>query len=74
MQDIETSARLAAFRAESGLSLDRLAKRAKVTKQFLSLVETGASDINVSKLARVCKALDISLHTFFGPLPKAGAS
>lgn len=66
----DVSRRLATFRTARGLTLAAVATRAGVTKQFLSLVETGASDINTRTLARVCAAMGISLAKFFGPLPR----
>jgi transcriptional regulator with XRE-family HTH domain len=55
-------------RQDNGKSLKQLADESGVTKQMISLVELGESDINVRKLARICKALHCSLADFFEPI------
>jgi transcriptional regulator with XRE-family HTH domain len=50
------------------------ARRSGVSVQTISMVASDESDIAVGKLALVChKALDCSLHQFFGPLPERAA-
>lgn len=61
--------RLRARRLDNGKTLARLAEESGVTKQMISLVELGESDIGVRKLHRICKALHCTLDQFFERAP-----
>src|ERR1700756_1260305 len=50
-----------ALRVSRGLSVTELARRSELSQSFLSQVEIGRTDISVSRLVRLAKALDVSL-------------
>jgi XRE family aerobic/anaerobic benzoate catabolism transcriptional regulator len=52
------AARVRALRTERGLTLQRLARRARLSPRFLVQVEQGAANISVRKLAGLAAALD----------------
>jgi XRE family transcriptional regulator, aerobic/anaerobic benzoate catabolism transcriptional regulator len=52
------AARVRALRAERGLTLQQLARRAHLSPRFLVQVEQGAANISVRKLAGLASALD----------------
>ena len=55
------SKRLRQLRADRGLSLEQLAKRAGLTKGFLSLIERGVKAPSISSLLRLSQAYDLSI-------------
>jgi transcriptional regulator with XRE-family HTH domain len=63
--------RLRELRRARGLSLEGLATLGEVSASFLSLVETGRSDISLGRLMRIVGALDISLAELFAPTAPA---
>lgn len=74
-KNLTTADRLTAWLAHRKLSMREAARRSGVTVQTVSMVAAGESDISIGKLNLICtEALDCSLHTFFGPLPKERAA
>lgn len=65
-------ARLRRFRLLRGLSLDALAASCGVSKQMLSDVERGASEITVGKLRAVADILELSLDELVPPTRAIG--
>jgi transcriptional regulator with XRE-family HTH domain len=53
--------RLRALRTERGLSLSQLEDATKISSSFLSLVESGKSDITISRLVRLADFFDVQL-------------
>ncbi len=67
--------RFAAWRSAKRLTLQEVADTVGVTRQAISFVECGETDLGVGKLETICrKAFKIDLLTFFGPLPKRDAA
>lgn len=59
-----------AWREHRGLNQSAVAKPAGWTRQAITQIESGRSDIRVASLAIICKrAFKTDLATFFGPLP-----
>ena len=54
-----------AFRKEAELSQEKLAERAELSTVFISNVERGKDTISVDALARIAKALGVSLRDLF---------
>lgn len=52
---------LKARRAEVGASQDEISRRSGVARSYLSACETGATNVTVLNLRRICEALNISL-------------
>jgi transcriptional regulator with XRE-family HTH domain len=68
--------RVKKFRLEKGLSLDKLAKMAGLTKGYLSRIENSAKAPPIFTLEKIARAVDIDINKFFSdetnpPLPKA---
>jgi transcriptional regulator with XRE-family HTH domain len=61
MDRIELGNRLRALRAERGLSLSQLEAATHISSSFLSLVESGKSDITISRLLRLSDFFDVDL-------------
>jgi transcriptional regulator with XRE-family HTH domain len=53
--------RLRALRTERGLSLSQLEEETKISSSFLSLVESGKSDITISRLVRLADFFEVQL-------------
>ena len=53
--------RLRALRTERGLSLSQLESATSISSSFLSLVESGKSDITISRLLRLADFYDVEL-------------
>lgn len=62
MDRIELGQRLRALRTERGLSLSRLEAATKISSSFLSLVESGKSDITISRLLRLADFFEVDLE------------
>ncbi len=60
------ASRLIALREAAGLTPYRLAQLSGVSKQTLSAVEAGKSQPAFSTVAKLAKALDVSLSAFDG--------
>ncbi len=58
-----------AIRTMQGLSMGEVARRSDVSVSFLSLVETGQSDISVGRLLRVAQALGVDPGRFISADP-----
>jgi transcriptional regulator with XRE-family HTH domain len=58
---LDLGTRLRALRAERGLSLSQLEAATKISSSFLSLVESGKSDITISRLVRLADFFDVEL-------------
>ena len=61
MNKIDLGTRLRALRTERGLSLSQLETATKISSSFLSLVESGKSDITISRLVRLADFFDVEL-------------
>jgi transcriptional regulator with XRE-family HTH domain len=61
MNRLDLGTRLRALRAERGLSLSQLESATKISSSFLSLVESGKSDITISRLVRLADFFDVEL-------------
>ena len=55
-----------ALRVSRGLSVTELARRSELSQSFLSQVEIGRTDISISRLVRLAKALDVRLDDLVG--------
>jgi transcriptional regulator with XRE-family HTH domain len=53
--------RLRSLRTERGLSLSQLEQATSISSSFLSLVESGKSDITISRLVRLADFFDVEL-------------
>ena len=61
MNRTDLGTRLRALRTERGLSLSQLEDATKISSSFLSLVESGKSDITISRLVRLADFFDVQL-------------
>jgi len=61
MNRTDLGTRLRALRTERGLSLSQLESATRISSSFLSLVESGKSDITISRLLRLADFYDIEL-------------
>jgi transcriptional regulator with XRE-family HTH domain len=61
MNRLDLGTRLRALRAERGLSLSQLEAATQISSSFLSLVESGKSDITISRLVRLADFFDVDL-------------
>jgi transcriptional regulator with XRE-family HTH domain len=61
MNKLDLGTRLRALRTERGLSLSQLEAATKISSSFLSLVESGKSDITISRLVRLADFFDVEL-------------
>jgi transcriptional regulator with XRE-family HTH domain len=61
MDRIDLGIRLRALRTERGLSLSQLESGTDISSSFLSLVESGKSDITISRLVRLADFFDVDL-------------
>jgi transcriptional regulator with XRE-family HTH domain len=50
-----------AFRSDAGMTLEKLAEKADMSWTYLSEVERGRENISLDKLARLAKALGVTL-------------
>jgi transcriptional regulator with XRE-family HTH domain len=50
------------YRRQAGLSQEKLAEKAELSTVFISHVERGVENISVDALARIAKALGVSLR------------
>src|SRR5580692_4208716 len=61
MNRTDLGTRLRALRTERGLSLSQLESATSISSSFLSLVESGKSDITISRLLRLADYYDVEL-------------
>ncbi len=61
MNRLDLGTRLRALRTERGLSLSQLESATSISSSFLSLVESGKSDITISRLMRLADYFDVDL-------------
>jgi transcriptional regulator with XRE-family HTH domain len=61
MNRTDLGTRLRALRTERGLSLSQLEAATSISSSFLSLVESGKSDITISRLLRLADFYDVEL-------------
>ncbi len=61
MNRTDLGTRLRALRTERGLSLSQLEASTNISSSFLSLVESGKSDITISRLLRLADFYDVEL-------------
>jgi transcriptional regulator with XRE-family HTH domain len=61
MNKLDLGTRLRALRTERGLSLSQLEASTNISSSFLSLVESGKSDITISRLVRLADFFDVEL-------------
>src|SRR5882757_8783588 len=62
MNRIDLGTRLRSLRTERGLSLSQLEAATSISSSFLSLVESGKSDITISRLVRLADFFDVELN------------
>src|SRR4051794_31562967 len=62
MNRVDLGTRLRSLRAERGLSLSQLEAGTAISSSFLSLVESGKSDITISRLVRLADFFDVELN------------
>jgi len=72
--DARLAARLRGLRAERGLTLDGLAKRASVSRSMISLIERGESSPTASVLHRLATGLGTTLASLFAEEERSEAS
>ncbi|HEY2478009.1 MAG TPA: helix-turn-helix domain-containing protein [Solirubrobacterales bacterium] len=61
MNKLDLGTRLRALRTERGLSLSQLEAATNISSSFLSLVESGKSDITISRLVRLADFFEVEL-------------
>ena len=61
MNKLDLGTRLRALRSERGLSLSQLEAATSISSSFLSLVESGKSDITISRLVRLADFFEVEL-------------
>jgi transcriptional regulator with XRE-family HTH domain len=61
MNRVDLGTRLRTLRSERGLSLSQLEQATAISSSFLSLVESGKSDITISRLVRLADFFDVEL-------------
>lgn len=66
--------RLRELRQERGLSLGEVSESTGISTSFLSLVETGRSDITLGRLMRLVKFFDTSVEELLPQVPSLDAS
>src|SRR5215467_475214 len=66
MNKLDLGTRLRALRTERGLSLSQLEGATSISSSFLSLVESGKSDITISRLVRLADFFDVELGDLVG--------
>lgn len=57
--------RLKAFRKNKGLSQEDLGFKSSLHRTYISEVERGRRNISIVNIARIAKALDLSIKEFF---------
>ncbi|OGO80227.1 MAG: transcriptional regulator [Clostridiales bacterium GWC2_40_7] len=57
--------RLKAFRKKEGLSQEDLGFKSSLHRTYISEVERGRRNISIVNIARIAKALDLSIKEFF---------
>jgi transcriptional regulator with XRE-family HTH domain len=62
MNRVDLGTRLRTLRTERGLSLSQLEAATSISSSFLSLVESGKSDITISRLVRLADFFDVELN------------
>jgi transcriptional regulator with XRE-family HTH domain len=62
MNRVDLGTRLRSLRTERGLSLSQLEAATDISSSFLSLVESGKSDITISRLVRLADFFDVELN------------
>lgn len=62
MNRVDLGTRLRSLRTERGLSLSQLEAATAISSSFLSLVESGKSDITISRLVRLADFFDVELN------------
>ena len=65
----ELGERLRALRRERGLSLAQVAQDTSISQSFLSLVETGRTDITIGRLIRLVAFYGVHLSDLLPPSP-----
>ncbi len=61
MNRLELGTRLRSLRTGRGISLSQLGAATQISSSFLSLVESGRSDITISRLLRLSDFFDVDL-------------
>jgi len=57
--------RIKALRRAKGLTQEKLAERAGLHWKFISLIETGKSDVTLTTISKLAHALDMDITDFF---------
>lgn len=55
------------MRTEAGISQEALANRLRLHRNYVGYVERGERSLSLETLARVARALNVSLAEFFAP-------
>ncbi|WP_152657088.1 helix-turn-helix domain-containing protein [Oceanobacillus sp. CFH 90083] len=66
---MEIGKRIRNLRLSKDLSVNGLAKKAYISRSYLSDIENGRTAPSLDKLTVICDVLDISLSEFFGDVP-----
>jgi transcriptional regulator with XRE-family HTH domain len=74
MSTITTGKRVAAWREHLGLSQQELASRIEISRQAVRQIEEGKNGVKLTTIEAIAGVAGVSLHTFFGPLPKRRAA
>ena len=53
-------------RLKQGLSQEELASRAGVHRTYIGMIERAEKNITLENIEKICLALGISIHDFFG--------
>lgn len=70
---MEIGKRIRNLRLSKDLSINALAKKAYISRTYLSDIENGRTAPSLDKLTLICDALDVSLSEFFGSVPELPA-
>ncbi len=65
--DAAMARRLRELRRERGLTLAQVARATHLSVSFLSMVETGKTDISLARLLTLVTAYGVTIHDLFGP-------
>ena len=64
-ENFSCGSRIRELRTERGLSQEQLALTADITPAYLGLVERGVRNATVRVIERLCRAMNVSLASFF---------
>lgn len=68
-------AKLRRARKKAGYTQDDLARLARISQQYVSMLETGVDrDCSEDVAERICRRLDVDLEDYFTPIPTSSMS